>query len=118
MGIALLISLTFIAVFVTHKCVFLYQPHLFILERFQFQLISFGEYSFLKFSNGLQIGNILITEELRNSSNEPVPGFFAALRPSLLILDPEIIRDHQRFSSILSSWKNEEIYPPLEIYYF
>lgn len=34
-----------------------------------------------------------LTQELHNSGDEPVLGFYAALRPSLLIRDPEIIRN-------------------------
>lgn len=52
-----------------------------------FLLGSSGDNIFQKISIGEQ------TEKYHNSSNEPVVGFYAVLRPSLLIRDPEIIRN-------------------------
>lgn len=64
-----------------------------------FQQISFGQ----------------LTEELYKSSDEPVLGFYATLKPSLLIRDPELIRNIliKDFSSFYHRglYSNEKVDP-------
>lgn len=93
MGNALLISLTFIGILVTSA--YFYVCH--IYSYWKRRNIAYLEPTF-PFGNFKK--NILqkisfgeLTEELHNSSNAPVVGFYAALKPSLLIRDPKLIRD-------------------------
>lgn len=61
----------------------------------------------------LSVGEL--TEEFHNSCDEPVLGFYAALRPALLIRDPEIIRNVliKDFSSFYhrGMYSNEKVDP-------
>lgn len=88
-----LVLLSLIAVIVLS--VYLYVKH--VYSYWKRKNISYLEPTFLLGSSGdnifqrISIGEQ--TEGFHNSTNEPVLGFYATLRPSLLVRDPEIIRN-------------------------
>lgn len=89
---ALLISLTLIAVLVAS--VYFYIIHIYSYWKrrnvpYLEPIFPFGNFK-KNILQKISIGEL--TEELYNSSSEPIVGFYAALRPSVLIRDPEIIR--------------------------
>lgn len=93
MSEAVLIFFGLLTVFVS--CLYLYVSHIYSYWKRKnicylkpvFPVGNFGKNILQK----LSIGEL--TQEFHNSYNEPVIGFYAALRPSLLIRDPEIIRN-------------------------
>lgn len=115
MGNALLISLTLIGVLIIS--VYSYINHIYSYWKrkniaYLEPVFPFGNFK-KNILQKISIGEL--TEELYNSSNEPVVGFYAALRPSLLIRDPQIIRNVliTNFSSFYHRglYSNEKIDP-------
>lgn len=89
---ALLVSLTLIAVCVIS--VYFYIVHIYSYWKrrnvaYPEPIFPFGNFK----KNILQKISISgLTEEFYNSTDEPILGFYAALRPSVLIRDPEVVR--------------------------
>lgn len=115
MGDALLISLTLIGVFVIS--VYVYIIHIYSYWKRKNIASLEPTFPFGNFKKNilqkLSLGEL--TEEMHNSSNEPIVGFYAGLRPSLLIRDPQIIRTIliRDFSSFYHRglYSNEKIDP-------